>query len=363
MTKLKQMGMAAGTFSVALGIGFVMQNGDALASRFGTETSAEQPAPFTAPVEAEAAVAAGSIPQDAVADGAEPIVVAQSSVVPVAPQIEQPVPVVEAAIELPEAAKIPTQKPAPVQLAALDPETAPDIETDAVVADEVDCVPAMAGAPAAAATIALSVTAPCHINTSFVIHHQGMMFTAMTDANGNTDINVPALAEVSVLIAAFDDGNGAVTTAVVPDFAQYDRAVLQWQGDTAVMLSAYEGDAGYGDANHIHAGNPGDMARLSAAEGGYLVTLGDASVPDALMAEIYTFPTSTFGESADVMLVAEAEITGGNCGKELAAQSIQISPSGQTSALDLTMVMPDCDAVGDFLILQNMFEDLTLAAK
>jgi len=37
MGQLKKIGMAAGTFSVALGIGFVMQNGDALASRFGNE--------------------------------------------------------------------------------------------------------------------------------------------------------------------------------------------------------------------------------------------------------------------------------------------------------------------------------------
>jgi hypothetical protein len=25
--------------------------------------------------------------------------------------------------------------------------------------------------------------------------------------------------------------------------------------------------------------------------------------------------------------------------------------------------MPECDTVGDFLILQNMFEDLTIAAR
>jgi len=47
MANIKQIGMAAGTFSVALGIGFVMQNGDALASRFGAESAPAQPAPFT----------------------------------------------------------------------------------------------------------------------------------------------------------------------------------------------------------------------------------------------------------------------------------------------------------------------------
>ncbi len=40
-------GMAAGTFSVALGIGFVMQNGNVLANRFGAESAPAQPAAFT----------------------------------------------------------------------------------------------------------------------------------------------------------------------------------------------------------------------------------------------------------------------------------------------------------------------------
>ena len=74
-----------------------------------------------------------------------------------------------------------------------------------------------------------------------------MMFTAMTDDAGAADLQVPALAEVAVMIVAFTEGDGAVSTVVVPDFANYDRAVLQWQGNTSVMLSAYEGDAGFGD--------------------------------------------------------------------------------------------------------------------
>jgi len=129
------------------------------------------------------------------------------------------------------------------------------------------------------------------------------------------------------------------------------------------MLSAYEDDAKFGDDNHIHADTPGDIDRLEMAVGGYLVRLGDGSVSNGLMAEVYTFPTGMMGTAPDVMLVAEAEITSVNCGQELNVQSIQVFPNGDTAALDLTMIMPECDAVGDFLILQNMFEDLTLASR
>lgn len=47
MANIKQIGIAACTFSVALGIGFVMQNGDALASRFAADANESGPAPFT----------------------------------------------------------------------------------------------------------------------------------------------------------------------------------------------------------------------------------------------------------------------------------------------------------------------------
>ena len=346
MARIKQIGMAAGTFSVALGIGFVMQNGDALASRFGAETAPEQPAPFTQDAELDAAA---EFIDSMVMPYAVPVVVATAGVAsPATPVLADPDADISSAVVLPESAKVPPQQQSPVQLAALDPEAMPDIEPDTNAAVEIDCVPAMTATAGTAATVALSVRAPCHTSASFTVHHQGMMFTATTDDAGAADLSVPALAEVAVLIAAF---------------ASYDRAVLQWQGDKSVMLSAYEGDANFGDDAHIHADNPGDLARLAAAEGGYLVQLGDKTADNPLMAEVYTFPTGMMGDGPDVMLVAEAEITTGNCGQELSAQSIQVSPTGATSALDLTMVMPECDAVGDFLILQNMFEDLTIASK
>jgi hypothetical protein len=95
----------------------------------------------------------------------------------------------------------------------------------------------------------------------------------------------------------------------------------------------------------------------------YLIRLGDPEAGKGLMAEVYTFPSGQMESSTEVFLMAEAEITSANCGKELSAQSLQVNRNGGLNALDLTMVMPDCDAVGDFLILQNMFEDLTIALR
>ncbi|AGI70010.1 hypothetical protein OAN307_c46610 [Octadecabacter antarcticus 307] len=366
MARLRKIGMAVGTFSVALGIGFVMQNGDALANKFSLESAPDQPAPFTEAVGEAATILSQStleVPVSADNEGMA-IPVAQSGMVLASsPEIIAPAPVLSAAVILPETAKVILAQEAPIQLAALDSEPAPVVGSNVAGEVAIDCAPSIEATVGAAASVGLAVVAPCYANSPFTIHHQGMMFTAMTDDVGEAELVVPALAEDAVMIAVFDGGDGAVVTATVQDFANFDRVVLQWQGDVSVMLSAYEDDAKFGDDNHIHADNPGDIDRLEMAVGGYLVRLGDGSVSDGLMAEVYTFPTGMMGTAPDVMLVAEAEITSVNCGQELNVQSIQVFPNGDTAALDLTMIMPECDAVGDFLILQNMFEDLTLASR
>lgn len=364
MAKIKQIAMAAGTFSMALGIGFVMQNGDALAARFGTDGAAPERTPFVSDEEAVQPAAFETATADVLPAPAAPTPTAEQLAVVEAPVVLNPEAPTGPAVILPDAAQVTPEQEAPMQLATVEPEMVPDLSVPETAATpEINCVPEMVSVAGAGATVKIALSAPCHVETAFTVHHQGMMFTAMTDQDGLASVVVPALAEVAVVIAAFPDGDGGVATVTVPDVSNYDRAVLQWQGDTAVMLSAYEGDAGFGAAGHIYTDNPGDIARLDAAEGGFLMRLGASDVPDALMAEVYTFPSGMDARVSEVLLVAEAEITDTNCGQELNAQSIQVFPTGETTALDLTLLMPECDAVGDVLILQNMFEDLTLAMR
>lgn len=364
MSRVKQIAMAAGTFGVALGVGFVMQNGDALASRFGGDETVAPAAPEVQPAVQTASMVPGASETQEIPVSVEIADLADSTEVGPTMSAPEAEPALSA-VALPEEALAPEAEQAPLELAAVEADETPNIMSDAstepVMAQ--DCAISMTSATAPAAFVDIDIDAPCHANSPFVVHHQGMMFTTMTDDSGHADVEVPALAEVAVFIAAFPDGEGNVTTSTVPDFANYDRAVLQWEGETAVMLSAYEFGAGFGEDGHVFRDNARSSDDAVDGDGGFLVTLGDYSVEDALMAEVYTFPSGTIGSDGEILLSAEAEITTENCGKELAAQSIQVFPDGNTMALDLTMVMPECDAVGDFLILQNMFEDLTLASR
>jgi hypothetical protein len=337
MSQAKKILMAGGTFSVALGIGFVMQNGDALAARFSSEPP----------------VAAALI---------EPVAADPTQVDPMSGPVI-PVPQdISALVDMPSPVAAPDLPEAPVQLAALDSDAPVTDAMPTPLIAQADCTPMLDAVAGPAALVALSLSAPCQPNAQVTIHHQGMIFSAVTDDEGHATIDVPALSELAVFIAAFDNGEGAVASVPVPDFASYERAVLQWQGDSGLAMHAYEDGAGYDDPGHIWRGAERNVSAALAGQGGFMTLLGAGATDNPMMAEIYTIPTGKIDLDA-VSLSAEAEITLGNCGRDLAAQSIQIIPGQEPVARDLTLTMPNCDAVGDFLVLNGMFGDLKLASN
>jgi len=351
MSRVKQIAMAAGTFSVALGIGFVMQNGDALANRFGLD------APDGATGADVAGVKQAEAPDPQPAAGLSGLAFEAS-----APAVMD----LDAVVSLPGPTRPPETPAAPVHLAAVETDIAPQRPGTADAEARPrgpECQVTLEGTPDKAATVDLRVTAPCHADAPFVLHHQGLRVSAMTDAQGRASLDVPALAPTGAFVVAFPDGSGGVGTVTVTDFDRFDRAILQWRGTPDLMLSAYEFGAGFGEEGHIFRENTADTARALSGEGGFLMRLGNPAAGEAPhMAEVYTFPSGQH-DRGDIALVAEARITAENCNAELAAQSIQVRPDGTTEALDLSLRMPGCEAVGDYLYLQNMFEDLKLAAR
>ena len=356
MSRARQIFMAGSTFSVALSIGFVMQNGDVLAGRFIDETQAP---PVVSPFQPAA------MPQVAV--GGLPI----SRIVPAVPEIVMVAPVANPIIEptrvataMPDDAATPTFQTEGIDIAAAEVgETMTDmlpVAPQEPVALTPVCESSLTAVLGTAAMVDLTLMAPCSPDATVVIHHQGMMFTVLTDSEGKAQVVVPALAEVAVFVAALDGGSGAAASIVVPELANFDRAVLQWQGVQGLGLHALEFGAAYADEGHVWAGAARDMTTLA---GGFMTRLGADSAENALMAEIYTFPAGAAAQDGTVDLTVEAEVTAANCGRDVAAQSIQIMPGAEPAVMDLTMTMPDCSAVGEYLVLNNMLQDLTLAAN
>ncbi|PWE36367.1 hypothetical protein DD563_10605 [Pelagicola sp. LXJ1103] len=223
------------------------------------------------------------------------------------------------------------------------------------------CEYLLSAEPFAGAMVTLSLDVTCMPNERFTLHHNGMMFSQVTDESGSAEMLVPALSSNAVFIVAFPNGEGAVATAEVTSLGAYERAVVQWKDDLGVALHALEFGADYGTDGHVSADAPRDAAAAATGNTGFMTRLGDSALPEALLAEVYTFPAGMSGQDGDVALNVEAAITEANCGRDIEAQSLQLNQSGVLKVQDVTLAMPDCDAVGEFLVLKNLLNDLTLA--
>ncbi len=215
--------------------------------------------------------------------------------------------------------------------------------------------------PVAAAMVNLTLSAPCLPNERITVHHNGMIFTETTSRSGTLDLRVPALAQEAVFILAFANGDGAVAQTTVEELQDYDRVVLQWAGDTGFQIHAREFGADYGTAGHIWDGAPGDILATISGESGVMIRYGDVTAAEPLLAEVYSFPKGFNTRDGSIALSVESEVTEANCGLEVEAQTLEIAPDGQVKTQNLTLAVPDCDAKGSFLVLNNLLADLKVA--
>ena len=201
------------------------------------------------------------------------------------------------------------------------------------------------------AMIGLTLLAPCNPNERVVLLHAGLAVTAQTTPNGTLFANLPALTAVSEVEAVFASGDRAVASIDMPEAAKLRRFAVQWQDADAFQLHAFENGADYNQPGHISAaftGIPG--------VGGFISILGDATTSLPLLAEVYTF-----GSDQNAEVVLEAAVTKQTCGREILGETL-MSEEGSVEITDLNLAMPDCDGVGDILVLKNLMQNMKLAA-
>jgi hypothetical protein len=221
----------------------------------------------------------------------------------------------------------------------------------------------VAATPAVAAMVNLSVSASCLPGDRVTISHAGLTFTEVLDADGVLEISVPAMSMDAQFDVTFPNGYAASTTADVGSLQFYDRVAVQWVGETGLQIHALEFGATYGEEGHGWFGNDRDLTAVIGGRGGFLMRLGDGFSEVSHMADVYTFPTVNAAEAGDVQLTVEAEVNGANCGRAISATTLQVKPGADPIKKTLNVEIPACSATGDFLVLQNLLQDLTFAQK
>lgn len=209
------------------------------------------------------------------------------------------------------------------------------------------CNVTAAASPAPVARVALSVEAPCYPHQRVTIHHSGLFFSELTDGDGTLDVSIPAMAEQAVFVIEFSNGAGAVTRTEVSELMDYERVAIQWGGQTELTFNTREIDEKRAAADTTH-----DIVRL-----------GDESGLSAQYAKILTLPRPATGQTSDLALRLEAEVTRDNCNRDINAQSLALTGNGGLRTRDLRLSMPSCDATGEFLVLNNLIEDLKIASN
>jgi hypothetical protein len=225
------------------------------------------------------------------------------------------------------------------------------------------CGPMLTASAEPAAMIGVTLTAPCRGGQQFNLRQGDLVFTARMSGLGTYTADIPALDQDVALVVSFPDGEKVSADVSVADADTVDRVVLLSQGQTGLQIHALEFGADYDQAGHVWAGNPRDTDGAERAGGGFITELGDDTITDANLAEVYTFPANTRDRDGVVRLSIETEVTAYNCGKEISGQTMQKNGVSEAKPVTLTLDMPDCDAIGEFLVLKNLLRDLKIASN
>lgn len=242
-------------------------------------------------------------------------------------------------------------------------QSAPATQARGAGAADDGCARGIALEVQAPALVNLLVDAPCDADARVVVRHAGLAVTERLSPAGLLDVTLPAFSDVAEFDVAFADGTALRANAMVPDMAAYDRVAVQWQSPDTFQLHAFEFGAEFGAPGHVSAASPRDPGHALRGTGGFLMLIGDSQVPWPLLAEVYTFPTADTARSGSVAIEIEAMVTPEVCGREMLGETLEIHSGAPVQVRELTLAMPGCDAVGQFIVLKNALEALTIAAN
>jgi hypothetical protein len=277
-------------------------------------------------------------------EAAPPAMPRTASIMPL-PSVPGPAPV---AADAEPAMPAKDKAPATHTAAAEDP-AAPSAAAKAPAAVATDtCMATLSATVLPGAVLSLGLVAPCDGGARVVLRHGGLAITGKLSAAGTLFTTLPAMEAKGEVAVLFPDGT-TTRAAAAADLTGIRRLAVQWQDADAFQLQAYENGAAFGAPGHVSAERPVGEGRVDQ--------LGDATVELPMLAQVYTWPAG----STPVEVTIEAAVTAGTCNREILGEAVE-SAEGRVVATDITLAMPDCSAVGDFLVLNNLPGGTTLAA-
>ena len=349
MNRVRMVAVVAAALAVAVGAGTLFQSG------VGAPEGQADARPATGAAQGQVSLvdqlAPGEVVQAALP---EPEQIEPTALVEDEPRIDT-APEMPLRLTPPTLAEAP-QPDEPIDIAAATPELLPADE--ALLAEIEACARWLVVTAEAGAMLDLSLFAPCDGGATVRLEHAGLRLDGQIGADGQLALTLPALSAEGEVSVIFADDARVSDAALVPDLALHDRVLLQWQGPAVLALNAYEFEAEFGSAGHIHPANAGAPAQ---AAHGALVRLGHDEAAEPLLAQVYSYPMGLSARLGQVELELEVAVTEASCGRSLAIELMPVLDGAPGEPHHLTLSMPECDGEGGFLVLKNLLPALTIA--
>jgi len=201
------------------------------------------------------------------------------------------------------------------------------------------------------AEVELTLTAPCHPNSRVEIRHGKLAFATKTGHSGSLGIAIPVLEVAAKFTVQFDDGTKLATSSNVGALTGFERVAIQWSGDLALQLHAYEFGAKAGADGHVWVGQPRSPSLAQRYGGGFAVDLGDSSVANPMLAQIYSLPLIQKTGEGVVQLSVRATPIREFCGQTKVLRSHHSKAGRLVGSSGLQFEMPACDAIMQSIVL------------
>lgn len=217
--------------------------------------------------------------------------------------------------------------------------------------------------PIFGARVALKLNAPCHPDVTVTIKHAGLQFKERLTANGTLEMKIPAFEEYSRFDIELSDGTTSTVGAYIAGLSALERVGIAWNGADDTFLHALQNGAKLGGSNHVWRVAPSSFAKSRMNGGGYMMVLGDPTLDNAQLAQVYTLPNRPRKRAQIVELQIETLRAETACGEDMALRVAHHRANSGAGQSALSVQLPACDAAGSSLVLKNALKDMKVARK
>lgn len=234
--------------------------------------------------------------------------------------------------ELPDAAVEPSAFPT-TSLASIDvPAETPLHQEPEVLTRSLVCQPEATARAMPGAIVRVTVRA-CQSGAQVDLTHAGLEISKTAGPSGHVSLDVPALSSNADLAIRIGGQAPIHLSAAVPDVIWSERVAVVSDGSASVSVRAD-----------------------GSAEGEDVQMFGTGGLQN-LITEVHTFAA---GQEA-IALSVVAEATAANCGREVPMRILRSTAENAPQDATFSVAFPPCDTLGEFVVLKNLSEDLTVA--